>query len=61
MNVLFSLMKNTMPFDFVIDYSGVVILIFFCLFIMLKAGFRYPEIEDEKNKGICSAVEENIL
>ncbi|MDA1631888.1 hypothetical protein PDK11_03330 [Bacillus cereus] len=54
-------MRNTMPVDFVIDYSGVVILIFFCLFIMLKVVFRYPEIEDEKNKGICSAVEENIL
>lgn len=37
--------------DLVIDYSGVVILIFFCLFIMQKAGFRYPEIEDEKIKG----------
>lgn len=54
-------MKKAMPVDFVIDYSGVVILIFFCLFIRLKVGFRYPEIEDEKNKGICSAVEENIL
>ncbi|OWT53210.1 hypothetical protein CN575_07480 [Bacillus wiedmannii] len=51
MNVLFSLVRNTIPVNFVIDYSGVVILIFFCLFIMLKAGFRYPEIEDEKIKG----------
>ncbi|OTW66204.1 hypothetical protein CON07_11535 [Bacillus sp. AFS094611] len=51
MNVLFSLVRNTMPVDFVIDDSEVVILIFFSLFIMLKAGFRYPEIEDEKIKG----------
>ncbi|ALQ69867.1 hypothetical protein ATN06_21665 [Bacillus thuringiensis] len=40
-----------MPVDFVIDYSRVVILIFFCHFIMLKVRFRYPEIEDEKIKG----------
>ncbi|MDR4979003.1 hypothetical protein REY75_10530 [Bacillus sp. MHSD_37] len=44
-------MRNAVPADFVIDDSGVVILIFFPLFIMLKAGFRYPEIEDEKIKG----------
>lgn len=44
-------MKKAIPVDFVIDYSGVVILIFFCLFIRLKVGFRYPEIEDEKIKG----------
>ncbi|MGG0353305.1 hypothetical protein ABEZ88_17210 [Bacillus albus] len=44
-------MRNTMPIDFVIDDSEVVILIFFSLFIMLKAWFRYPEIEDEKIKG----------
>ena len=49
-----------MPADFVIDDSEVVMLIFFGLFIMLKVGFHYPEIEDE-NKGICSVVEENIL
>ncbi|ADY23459.1 MULTISPECIES: hypothetical protein [Bacillus] len=40
-----------MPADFVIDDSEVVMLIFFGLFIMLKVGFRYPEIEDEKIKG----------
>ncbi|OTY32541.1 hypothetical protein BK742_31430 [Bacillus thuringiensis serovar pingluonsis] len=51
MNVLFSLVRNTVPADFVIDDSEVVILIFLCLFIMLKIGFRYPEIEDEKIKG----------
>ncbi|WP_175613767.1 hypothetical protein [Bacillus cereus] len=44
-------MRNTVPADFVIDDSEVVMLIFFGLFIMLKAGFRYPEIEDEKIKG----------
>ncbi|GMR68442.1 hypothetical protein BAC7755_51110 [Bacillus sp. MN7755] len=49
--MLFSLVRNTMLADFVIDYTGVVILIFFCPFIMLKVGFRYPEIEDEKIKG----------
>ncbi|EEK77174.1 hypothetical protein bcere0009_40080 [Bacillus cereus R309803] len=36
---------------FVIDYGRVVILIFFCFFIMLKVGFRYPEMSDEKIKG----------
>lgn len=59
--MLFSLVRNTVPADFVIGDSEVVILIFFCLFIMLKIGFCYPEIEGEKNKGICSVVEENIL
>ncbi|EOG8706282.1 hypothetical protein P4U05_27150 [Bacillus paranthracis] len=44
-------MRNTVPADFVIDDSEVVMLIFFGLFIMLKVGFRYPEIEDEKIKG----------
>lgn len=48
---VFSLVRNTVPANFVIDDSEVVILIFFCLFIMLKIGFRYPEIEDEKIKG----------
>jgi len=43
--------RNTILADFVIDYTGVVILIFFCPFITLKVGFRYPEIEDEKIKG----------
>ena len=43
--------ENTVPADFVIDDSEVVMLIFFGLFIMLKVGFRYPEIEDEKIKG----------
>ncbi|BAL19999.1 hypothetical protein CWC47_06455 [Bacillus paranthracis] len=51
MNVLFSLVRNTVPADFVIDDSEVVMLIFFGLFIMLKVGFHYPEIEDEKIKG----------
>ncbi|OUA66883.1 hypothetical protein BK786_14765 [Bacillus thuringiensis serovar thailandensis] len=51
MNVLFSLVRNTVPADFVIDDSEVVMLIFFGLFIMLKVGFRYSEIEDEKIKG----------
>lgn len=49
--MLFSLVRNTVPADFVIDNSEVVMLIFFGLFIMLKVGFRYPEIEDEKIKG----------
>ncbi|KMQ12396.1 hypothetical protein TU69_26305 [Bacillus cereus] len=40
-----------MPADFVIDDSEVVMLIFFGLFIMLKVGFHYPKIEDEKIKG----------
>ncbi|MDA2662701.1 MULTISPECIES: hypothetical protein [Bacillus cereus group] len=44
-------MRNTVPADFVIDDSEVVMLIFFGLFIMLKVGFSYPEIEDEKIKG----------
>ncbi|EMY8533368.1 hypothetical protein ACQVQT_04285 [Bacillus paranthracis] len=44
-------MRNTVPADFVIDDSEVVMLIFFGLFIMLKVGFHYPEIEDEKIKG----------
>ncbi len=49
--MLFSLVRNTVPTDFVIDDSEVVMLIFFGLFIMLKVGFHYPEIEDEKIKG----------
>lgn len=49
--MLFSLVRNIVPADFVIDDSEVVMLIFFGLFIMLKVGFRYPEIEDEKIKG----------
>lgn len=49
--MLFSLVRKAVPADFVIDDSGVVILIFFPLFIMLQAGFRYPKIEDEKIKG----------
>ncbi len=47
----FLLVRNTVPADFVIDDSEVVMLIFFGLFIMLKVGFHYPEIEDEKIKG----------
>lgn len=49
--MLFSLVRNTVSADFVIDDSEVVMLIFFGLFIMLKVGVHYPEIEDEKIKG----------
>ena len=46
----FSLVRNTVPADFVIDDSEVVILIF-SVFYYVKGRSRYPEIEDEKIKG----------